>query len=98
MSVTCCWFWFAGKVYFQYVVECKLSVCHINVLKKYVDCEICITSSPVVAPVAPVSIAQPPYSLSDDGLNDRHSSVSCVHLRNSCQTWMHIWCERLVRY
>ena len=60
----------------------KTCVCHINMLKKYVGRENCADPSPVVAPVASMSVIQPPYNASDDGLNDRHNSVPCARLRN----------------
>ena len=61
----------------------KTRVCHINMLKKYVGREDCVDLSPVVAPVVSVSVIQPPYNASDDGLDDRHNSVPCARLRNS---------------
>lgn len=60
----------------------KKTSCHINMLKKYVDCENS-APPPIVATVATMSVAQSPYDPSDDGLNDRRSSFSCVQLRNS---------------
>lgn len=60
----------------------KTRVCHINMMKRYVDRETGDKPS-VVSPVASVSAVQPSYNPSDDGLDDRHSPVSCARLRNS---------------
>lgn len=60
----------------------KTRVCHLNMLKRYVERENDVDSSPV-ALVASVSVAQPSYSPQDDGLDDRHGTVSCARLRNS---------------
>ena len=60
----------------------KTCVCHINMLKTYVGREKS-ASPPIVAPIATVSVAQPAYDPSDDGLNDRRSSSSCVCLKNA---------------
>lgn len=48
-------------------------VCHINMLTTYVDSERSYPPS-IVAPVAMVTVAQPPYNPSDDGLTDRRSA------------------------
>ncbi|CAI5691564.1 unnamed protein product [Oreochromis niloticus] len=60
----------------------KSRVCHINMLKEYIDRE-CSSLSPAVSPIVSVSVSQPLYSPCDDGLDDRHSSVSGARLRNS---------------
>lgn len=59
----------------------KTRVCHVNMLKTYVDRNNSVSSPLVVAPMALVSVVT--YSPSDDGLDDRRSSVSSVRLRNS---------------
>lgn len=56
----------------------KSRVCHINMLKEYIDRE-----PPCLSPIVSVSVSQPLYSPCDDGLDDRHSSVSGARLRNS---------------
>ncbi|KAG7506797.1 hypothetical protein JOB18_015708 [Solea senegalensis] len=58
----------------------KTCVCHINMLKMYVDRDKSVLP-PVVTPVATMSVT--PYDPSDDGLNDRRSYFSCARLRNS---------------
>lgn len=61
----------------------KQRVCHINMLKSYVDRNESSVSSPQVSPVAAAAVVSSPYNPSDDELDDRRSSASCARLRNS---------------
>ncbi|XP_057704204.1 retrovirus-related Pol polyprotein from transposon 412 isoform X2 [Corythoichthys intestinalis] len=56
----------------------KTRVCHINMLKPYID-----RDKSTAAPITALSAAQPPYHPSVDGLNEKHSSTSCARLQNS---------------
>lgn len=50
-------------------------MCHVNLLKRYVDHKTFVNSPAVVA-VASVSVAL--YSLGVDGLDDKRSAVFCA--------------------